>query len=63
MGRVGDISCACEEEQGAIPSMFAVCNMDYVVDISSSDRIAREPFGERAFWNSKTPFLKASRIL
>ena len=44
--RVGvrDISCACEQQQGTIPSMFAVCNADYIVDISSSDRIAREHF-------------------
>ena len=43
-GRVRDISCACEQQQGTIPSMFAVCNVDYIVDISSSDRIAREHF-------------------
>ena len=43
-GRVRDISCACEHQQGTIPSMFAVCNVDYIVDISSSDRIAREHF-------------------
>ena len=36
------ISCACEQQQGTVPSMFAVCNVDYIVDISSSDRIARE---------------------
>ena len=24
--------------------MFAVCNVDYIVDISSSDRIARDHF-------------------
>ena len=24
--------------------MFAACNVDYIVDISSSDRIAREHF-------------------
>ena len=43
---VRGISCACEQQQGTIPSMFAVCNVDYIliVDISSSDRIAREPF-------------------
>ena len=39
-----DISCACEQQQGNIPSMFVVCNVDYIVDMSSSDRIAREHF-------------------
>ena len=39
-GRVRDISCTCEQQQGTIPSMFAVCNVDYTVDISSNDRIA-----------------------
>ena len=39
---VRDISCTCEHQQGTIPSMFAVCNVDYIVDVSSSDRIARE---------------------
>ena len=43
-GRVRGISCACEQQQGTIPSMFAVCSVDYIVDISSSDRIAREHF-------------------
>ena len=43
-GRARDISCACEQQQGTIPSMFAVCNVDCIVDISSSDRIAREHF-------------------
>ena len=43
-GRVRDTSCACEQQQGTTPSMFAVCNVDYVVDISSSDREAREHF-------------------
>ena len=43
-GRVGDISCAREQQRGTIPSVFAVCNVDYIVDISSSDRIAREHF-------------------
>ena len=44
-GRVRDISCACEQQQGTIPSMFAVCKVDYIiVDISSSDRIVREHF-------------------
>ena len=43
-GRVRDISCACEQQQGTIPSTFAVCNVDYIVDVSSSDRIAREHF-------------------
>ena len=41
---VRDISCACEQQQGTNPSLFAVCNVDYIVDISSSDRIAREHF-------------------
>ena len=41
---VRDISCACEQQQGTIPSMFAAYNVDYTVDISSSDRIAREHF-------------------
>ena len=41
---VKDISCTCEQQQGNIPSMFAACNVDYIVDISSSDRIARERF-------------------
>ena len=41
---VRDISCACEQQQGTIPSMFAVCNVDYIAYISSSDRIAREHF-------------------
>ena len=43
-GRVGDIPCVCEQQQGTIPSLFAVCNVDYIVDIPSSDRIAREHF-------------------
>ena len=43
-GRVRDISCAREQQQGTIPYMFAICNVDYIVDISSSDRIAREHF-------------------
>ena len=30
---VRDISCACEQQQGAIPFMFAVCNVDYIVDM------------------------------
>ena len=37
-------SCACEQQPGIIPSTFAVCNVDYIVDISSIDRIAREHF-------------------
>ena len=41
---VRDISCACEQQQGTILSMFAVCNVDDIVDISSSDRIAKEHF-------------------
>ena len=41
---VRDISCECEQQQGTIPSMFAVCKVHYIVDISSSDRIAREHF-------------------
>ena len=41
---VRDVSCACEQQEVTIPSMFAVCNVDYIVDISSSDRIAREHF-------------------
>ena len=45
VGVVRDISCACEQQQGTILSMlFAVCNVDYIVDTSSSDRIAREHF-------------------
>ena len=43
-GRVRDISCACEQQQGTIASMFAVCNVDYIVGISSNDRIARVHF-------------------
>ena len=43
-GRVRDISCACGQQQGTMPSMLAVCNLDYIVDISSRDRIAREHF-------------------
>ena len=31
-------------KEGNIPSMFVVCNVDYMVDISSSDRMAREHF-------------------
>ena len=27
-GRARDISCACEQQEGTIPSMFAVCNVD-----------------------------------
>ena len=34
-GRVKDISCACEQQQGTIRSMFAVYNVDYIVDISA----------------------------
>ena len=46
MGSVRDILCACEQQQGTIPSMFSVCNVDYIVYISSSDGIvAREHFG------------------
>ena len=41
---VRDISCTCEQQQGTFPSMFAFCNVDYIVDISSSDRIVREHF-------------------
>ena len=41
---VRDISCACEQQQGTIPSMFAVCNVDYIIDISTNDRISREHF-------------------
>ena len=45
MVTVTDNSCACEQQQGNINSMlFAVCNVHYIVDISSSDRIAREYF-------------------
>ena len=36
-----NISCACEQQQGAFSSMFAVCNIDYIVDISSSDNLYR----------------------
>ena len=39
-----NISCACEQQQGTFPSTFAVCNVDYIVDLSSSDGIAREHF-------------------
>ena len=39
-----DILCACEQQQGTIPSIFAVCNVDYIVDISSSDGTVREHF-------------------
>ena len=28
---VRDISCACEQQQGTIPSMYAVCNVDCIV--------------------------------
>ena len=50
--RVRDILCACEQQQGTTFSMFAVCNVDYIVDISSSGRIAREHFRflEHRFW-------------
>ena len=41
---VRDISYACEQQQGTIPFMSDVCNVDYIVDISRSDRIAREHF-------------------
>ena len=40
-------------------SMYAVCNVDYTVDISISDRIAIEHFR----FISRTPFLEASRNL
>ena len=43
-GRVRDISCACEQQQGTIPSKLAVGNVDDIVDISRSDWIAREHF-------------------
>ena len=43
-GRVRDILCACEQQEGTIPSMFAVGIVDYIVDISYTDRIAREHF-------------------
>ena len=46
-GRVRDISCVCEQQQGTIRSIFAVCNVDYIVHISSSDRIARDHFRSR----------------
>ena len=45
VGSVRDILCACEQQQATIPSMFSVCNVDYIVYISSSNGIAREHFG------------------
>ena len=56
---VRNTSCACEQQQGTIPSMSAVCNVDYIVDISSSNRIAREHF----IFISRTPFPDASTNL
>ena len=60
-GPARDISCACEQQEGTIPSMFAVCNVDYILDISSSDRIAGEHFRflEHRFQNR----LETSKIL
>ena len=29
-GRVRDISCAREQQQGTTPSMFSICNVDYI---------------------------------
>ena len=60
-GRVRDISCACEQQQGTIPSKLAVGNVDDIVDISRSDWIAREHFRflEDRFWK----LLETSRRL